>query len=100
MHIPKQKRKKLDEKSMKCILLGYSRESKVYRLMEPNTKKIYISRDVIFDEKNDVSSPTSSPIEDSAPIFNMDGKNDGNVDSQSPTINVTKPLPNWYTSTI
>ncbi|XP_057870055.2 uncharacterized mitochondrial protein AtMg00820-like [Cryptomeria japonica] len=30
----------------------------------------------------------------------MDGKNDGNVDSQSSPTNVTKPLPKGYTSTI
>lgn len=69
--------------------------------MDPNAKKIYISRDVIFYEKNDASSPpASSPTSNSAHIFNMDGKNDGHVDSQSTPTNVTKPLPKWYTSTI
>lgn len=37
MHIPKQNRKKIDEKLMKCILLGYSNEFKAYHLMDPNT---------------------------------------------------------------
>ncbi|PHT90442.1 hypothetical protein T459_05555 [Capsicum annuum] len=50
-HIPDQKRKKLDDKREKSIFLGVSYQSKAYKLFNPNTKKILISRDVIFDEK-------------------------------------------------
>ena len=50
VHIPEQKRIKLDDRSRKCILLGVSDESKAYRLYDPITKKITISRDVIFEE--------------------------------------------------
>lgn len=32
VHIPQQKRTKLDDKSRKCILIGVSDELKVYRL--------------------------------------------------------------------
>lgn len=49
--IPYEKRVKLDEKSVKCVMFGISKESKAYRLYEPTTKKIIISKDVIFDEK-------------------------------------------------
>ncbi|KAK8935338.1 hypothetical protein KSP39_PZI014000 [Platanthera zijinensis] len=49
-HINKGGGDKLESKSQKCILLGYSNESKAYRLLEPNTKKITIARDVIFHE--------------------------------------------------
>ncbi|KAF7150925.1 hypothetical protein RHSIM_Rhsim02G0113200 [Rhododendron simsii] len=49
-HIPDQKRKKLDDKGEKCIFLGVSDQSKAYKLYNPITKKILISRDVIFDE--------------------------------------------------
>ena len=34
--VPSQKRRKLDEKSIKCILVGYSEETKGYRLCDPN----------------------------------------------------------------
>ena len=34
----------------KCIFVGYSDESKGYRLYQPESKKLIISRDVIFDE--------------------------------------------------
>ncbi|GKV03282.1 hypothetical protein SLEP1_g15614 [Rubroshorea leprosula] len=45
-----EKRKKLDDKGGKSIFLGVSNHSKAYKLYNPNTKKIIISRDVIFDE--------------------------------------------------
>jgi transposase InsO family protein len=50
VHVPEQKRTKLDNRSHKCILLGVSDESKAYRLYDLVTKKIIISRDVIFEE--------------------------------------------------
>jgi hypothetical protein len=50
VHVPDAQRKKLDVKSIKCVFLGVSEESKAYRLYNPVTKKIIISRDVIFVE--------------------------------------------------
>ncbi|KAL4021013.1 hypothetical protein IC575_019802 [Cucumis melo] len=49
-HIPNQLRGKLDDKSEKCIMVGYSENSKAYRLYNPVSRKIIISRDVIFSE--------------------------------------------------
>ena len=49
-HIPKENREKLDEKGEKCIFIGYSHETKGYRLYKPESKQLIISRDVIFDE--------------------------------------------------
>jgi len=49
--VPYQKRIKLDEKSIKCVMFGVSKESKAYRLYDPATGKILISRDVQFDEE-------------------------------------------------
>lgn len=48
--IPYEKRTKLDEKSVTCVMFGVSKESKAYRLYEPEKKRIVISKDVIFDE--------------------------------------------------
>ena len=50
VHIPDVKRTKLEDKSMNCILLGVSDESKGYRLYDPVAKKIIVSRDVVFDK--------------------------------------------------
>eukprot|EP00253_Pinus_taeda_P018864 PITA_18864 len=40
-HVPDQLRKKLDSKGEKCIFIGYSEESKAYRLYIPSTKKFF-----------------------------------------------------------
>lgn len=45
-----QFRHKLDEKSEKCIFIGYCTQSKAYRLYNPLSGKILIRRDVVFDE--------------------------------------------------
>lgn len=50
VHIPDSRRTKLDDKSTKCVLLGVSEETKAYRLYNPITKKIVVSRDVVFEE--------------------------------------------------
>jgi hypothetical protein len=49
-HVPKEKRRKLDDKSVKCIFIGYSTETRSYKLFNPHTKKVIISIDVVFDE--------------------------------------------------
>jgi len=52
VHIPKEKRQKLDPKSIKCILIRYEENagSKVYRVYDAEKKRIFSSRDVIIDE--------------------------------------------------
>lgn len=50
-HVPDARRIKLEDKSHCCVLLGVSEESKAYRLYNPISKRIIISRDVIFEEE-------------------------------------------------
>ncbi|MCO5584348.1 hypothetical protein L7F22_038272 [Adiantum nelumboides] len=50
VHIPKEKRQKLDFKFRKLLFLGYSAESDAYRLYDPDTRTTTVSRDVVFDE--------------------------------------------------
>lgn len=50
VHIPDQHRKKRDTKSRKLIFVGYQGDSRNYRLIDPETNKIIISRDVVFNE--------------------------------------------------
>ena len=48
-HVPKEKRQKLDDRSIRGIMVGYAAHAKGYRiLLEDHT--VIISRDVIFDE--------------------------------------------------
>lgn len=49
-HVPAVKRDKLDHKSEVDIFLGYSNNSKGYRVYNLETKRILVSRDVKFDE--------------------------------------------------
>jgi IS30 family transposase len=44
--VPKEKRTKLENRSMKCNFIGYSEEKKGYRLLSDG--KFIVSRDVIF----------------------------------------------------
>ena len=48
--VPMQQHHKLDDKAVKCIFVGYSAESKGYRLYHPQSKCILITRDVVFVE--------------------------------------------------
>jgi len=50
-HILDQLRKNLDNNGEKCIFIGYSEESKAYRLYIPSTKKFFVSRYVQFIEE-------------------------------------------------
>lgn len=49
-YVPQVKRDKLDKKANPGIFVGYSTISKAYRVFQPHTKKLLISRDVHFME--------------------------------------------------
>jgi hypothetical protein len=49
--VPEAKRRKLDDRGEKCIFVGYSEESKAYKLYNPLTNKVVVSRDVVFSEE-------------------------------------------------
>eukprot|EP00253_Pinus_taeda_P017055 PITA_17055 len=49
-HVPDQLRRKLDSKAEKCVFVGDCHESKAYKLYNPSTKKLIVSRDVQFIE--------------------------------------------------
>ncbi|KAG7640275.1 Zinc finger CCHC-type superfamily [Arabidopsis suecica] len=51
IHIPDEKRRKLDTKAKQGIFVGYNNESKGYRVFLLNEEKIEVSKDVTFDEK-------------------------------------------------
>lgn len=50
-HQPDQRRTKLEPKSKKLIFVGYDKNSTNYRLLDPITRKITVSCNVIFIEK-------------------------------------------------
>lgn len=56
VYVPKQRKRKLDSKTKQTILVGYQEEFNNYRLYDPQTKRISISRDVTFNEETIVKA--------------------------------------------
>jgi hypothetical protein len=51
IHIPKEKRTKLDPSGRKGTFVGYSESSKAYRIYILGQRQIEVSRDVTFEEE-------------------------------------------------
>jgi len=51
-HVPTELRKGLESKAVQCIMVGYEASRKAYRLWDPTTESIRISRDVVFNEQS------------------------------------------------
>lgn len=64
VHVPQALRKKWDAKSEEKIFVGYSEETKGYRVIDPKTKKISIARDVIFIENESINKTDDKGISD------------------------------------
>ena len=62
VHVPKEKRRKLDAKAEKCILVGCSDEQKGYKCYNPRTKQALVIRDIVFDESVSWYLPQTSEL--------------------------------------
>ncbi|UYV82668.1 hypothetical protein LAZ67_22000457, partial [Cordylochernes scorpioides] len=49
-HIPRERRRKLDHRACRCILVGYSTQTRGYRLWCPESQKVIETEHVRFDE--------------------------------------------------
>lgn len=59
VHIPKERRNKLEPVSEKGVLVGYTPGGNGYRIWMPSTSSIWVSRDVVFNEKPKDPPPTT-----------------------------------------
>lgn len=50
VHVPDQKRQKLDKKAVRLIFVGYEENRKAYRFLDESTNRIIVSRDAVFLE--------------------------------------------------
>ncbi|KAL6286215.1 hypothetical protein ACE6H2_010605 [Prunus campanulata] len=83
--IPDEKRKKLDDKGEKCVFLGISEVSKAYKLFNPVSKKIIISRDVVFDEEKTWNwSDDVSQLQQNIPVNFEDNLEQQPLEQQQP----------------
>jgi hypothetical protein len=57
VHVPDEKRCKLDAKSLECIYLGYAENKKAFVCLHRPSSRILESRDVVFEE-GDSNGPT------------------------------------------
>jgi hypothetical protein len=68
-HIPYELRKKLDGRSEKCIVFGYSETYKVYKLYNMISKKQILSKDVKFLENQLWSESKNWPMDSQNPLL-------------------------------
>ena len=55
-----QRLRKLDPRAIRCIFVSYAYLQKGYRCYDPNTKKMYVTRDVQFHENRDARTISSN----------------------------------------
>lgn len=83
VHIPKERRKKLDAKSWKGIFVGYAPCG--YRVWDPKHKRIVVVRDVVFVEDSHTTSkvkPKSGCSPDVFPIRAVPDESEGGSDTE------------------
>ena len=67
-HIPDTQRQKLDKKAVKLRFVGYSIQSKGYRLLNEKTLQVYIRRDVVFNEEDFSHEVRQNPCKEQSEV--------------------------------
>ena len=72
-HLRPYNNRKLQFRSKQCVFLGYSSLHKGYKCLHVPTNRVYISRDVVFDETvfpfSHTSPPSTSPSSSNSPLL-------------------------------
>jgi hypothetical protein len=78
-HVPKERRRNLDDKSEKCVFIGDNEESKAYRLYNLITKKYVIDKDVEFKEQEVCDGSIDKVVSRGAKVSHGDDDGDEKV---------------------
>lgn len=92
--VPKEKRRRLDDKSVACVFVGYSARSKAYVAMEVGTTVLHESPNMIFDEAVkpfDRHSSSTTHDDTDADFGSMDFADLGSVASVPLPIDTSSP---------
>lgn len=81
VHVPKEKRLKWDKKANKLIFLGYSDNVKGYRVYNPETNSVTISRDIVVMEKS-AESTVNISLECKSSAEEVCSKDSGSTDKE------------------
>ncbi|KAA3468615.1 Integrase, catalytic core [Gossypium australe] len=97
--VPAVKRSKLDEIAQAGILVGYSSIKKGYRVLDPSTNKVLVSRDVVFNEKASWNQEKNEPEAISEELMADQIESDQNgpeMDIHDEQVRGTRPLVEIY----
>lgn len=86
VHVLKTNRTKPDPRARHCIFFGYDTHGKGWRYMDPETKKVIIYRDVVFDEvsSHEIYVNMNSNTVQLSPFFGDNASNTrGNITTPS-----------------
>jgi len=61
-HVPDQRRTKLEDKSKRYVFIGSDEKTKGYKLFDPISKKVMVSRDVRINETSEWDWNNSSEV--------------------------------------
>ncbi|KAG8491339.1 hypothetical protein CXB51_014517 [Gossypium anomalum] len=98
-HVPAVKRDKLAKRAQSSILVGYNTVKKGYKILDPSTNKVLMSRDVVFDEKSCWNWEKNEPETVSEDLVADQTESDQNgpeMDIDDEPVRGTRPLAEIY----
>jgi hypothetical protein len=90
--IQNQHNPKVNNRSIECVLIGYSLDSKVYRCYHRATHKVFISYHVSFIESHQHGSPIP-PVIDPSPPCSVTVEEVPDIDAPTPSVPPSPDLP-------
>jgi hypothetical protein len=72
VHLHPRQRNKLESRALKCIFVGYGVNQKGYKCYDPSSRRLYVSMDVTFHEKELFYRPVTTD-------FSLQGENQEKV---------------------